>query len=203
MLKPDIVAPGDGIISLRRPLGTLELTSPFNVVSPSSYIRNPGLFTTSSYFQMSGTSMAAPVVAGAAALLLQANPGLNPDTVKARLMLSADKWVGAGGEVDPCTYGAGSLNIPAAIASDFLPLEPAISPTLRRELDGSSLTLLFGDRVAGTKAIWGSKTGQNSGSVWGTKAVWGSSTIWGSPFWLDNTLSRLFDVVALPRLLPD
>ena len=61
--------------------------------------------------------MAAPVVAGAAALLLQADPTLTPDTVKARLMLSADKWADPDGTGDALTYGAGYLNIPAALAS--------------------------------------------------------------------------------------
>ena len=30
-------------------------------------------------------------------------------------MLSADKWADAQGNSDPCTYGAGYLNIPAAL----------------------------------------------------------------------------------------
>ena len=35
---------------------------------------------------MGGTSMASPVVAGAAALMLQARPDLNPDQVKALIV---------------------------------------------------------------------------------------------------------------------
>ena len=42
------------------------------------------------YFRMSGTSMAAPVVAGAALLLMQSNPNLNPDQVKYRLKATAN-----------------------------------------------------------------------------------------------------------------
>ncbi len=43
----------------------------------------PGLST--NYFQMSGTSLSAPVVSGAVALMLQSNSKLSPDTVKAAI----------------------------------------------------------------------------------------------------------------------
>jgi serine protease AprX len=45
------------------------------------------------YVRMSGTSIAAPLVSGAAALLLAKNPILTPDAIKARLMKTARKNV--------------------------------------------------------------------------------------------------------------
>jgi serine protease AprX len=69
LAKPDVVAPGRKIISLR---------------SIGSYLDNllPDRRTDNSYFRLSGTSMAAPVVSGAVALMLQKTPGLKPDQIK-------------------------------------------------------------------------------------------------------------------------
>ncbi|MDI3328332.1 MAG: S8 family peptidase [Alicyclobacillaceae bacterium] len=74
--KPDLVAPGVGIISLRAPGSFLDK------VMKSSRVGTD-------YFQMSGTSMAAPIVAGAVALLLEKNPQWTPDQVKSALMRAA------------------------------------------------------------------------------------------------------------------
>ncbi|HEX2915581.1 MAG TPA: S8 family peptidase [Chloroflexia bacterium] len=75
--KPDLVAPGTNIVSVSAGGGTvLAREHPLNVVG-------------SNYFKMSGTSVAAPVVAGTVALMLEANPALNPDQVKYRLKSTA------------------------------------------------------------------------------------------------------------------
>jgi len=64
------------------------------------------------YFKMSGTSMAAPVVAGAAALLLQDEPNLSPDQVKYRLIATANtNW----GGYNPAVGGAPYLDVYAAV----------------------------------------------------------------------------------------
>ena len=74
--KPEIIAPGTDIISI---LGPNDWISEH----PDRVVLN------GEYFRLSGTSMAAPMVTGAVALLLQDEPDLTPDQVKYRLMNSA------------------------------------------------------------------------------------------------------------------
>ncbi len=75
--KPDLVAPGTNIISLSGG----ERTRIVRDHSDHQVGKH--------YFRMSGTSMASAVTSGAVALLLQAQPELNPDQVKYRLMHTA------------------------------------------------------------------------------------------------------------------
>src|SRR4029077_6369581 len=89
IVKPDLVAPGNNIASLLSPGSTLDSKHPSGEVSPVSYGGNGK----KQYFVLSGTSMATPVLSGAAALLLQQNSALTPDQVKARLMKTADKML--------------------------------------------------------------------------------------------------------------
>ena len=100
-LKPDLVAPGSNIVSL------LSARNSGLAQQHADHIVNDA------YFRMSGTSMAAPMVAGAAALLLQREPQLTPDQVKFRLLRTAarDRWPG----YTVSKAGAGYLDVYAAL----------------------------------------------------------------------------------------
>ena len=79
--KPDIVAPGTGVVSLSDPSSRLYKTMfSYTVDGTVSTPYRP-------YLSLSGTSMAAPVVSGTVALMIQANPGLTPNLVKAALQV--------------------------------------------------------------------------------------------------------------------
>ena len=199
VLKPDIIAPGNKVISVAASNCVL-FHSGYGVNQiPQSYYTGAvqGVDISTRYFRLSGTSMAAPVVAGAAALLLQASPNLTPDTVKARLMASADKWNAPDGTPDPCTYGAGYLNIPAALKSTLTATRPALSPALVRDANGN----VFLDTtkiVSGSHVIWGSTGLTDLHIIWGSTALTASSVsnafsgtaashvIWGSSVWGDQ-----------------
>jgi serine protease AprX len=89
-VKPDIVAPGNLVHSLLAAGSTLSAEYPLDIVPASVYML-PGYSPPPEYFELSGTSMATPVVSGAPAILIQNEPNLTPDTVKARLMKTASK----------------------------------------------------------------------------------------------------------------
>ncbi len=199
VLKPDIVAPGNKVISVLADGCTLFNWGPSvgDGLPMSQYASTNWNGMSRNYFVLSGTSMATPVVAGAAALLLQASPNLTPDTVKARLMASADKWLDPSGNADPLTYGAGYLDIPAALASTVTPTKSALSPQLT--LSGSG-TITISTNVIGSVNVWGSKAITGVSTVYGSKAVTGVntlamskavtgvSTIYSSSVWSDKTI---------------
>ena len=83
--KPEIFAPGQDIISV------LSKDSPWGTDYPDRVVIIDGK---TEYFRISGTSMATPMVSGAVALLLQAEPDLTPDQVKYRVM-NAKNWAGS------------------------------------------------------------------------------------------------------------
>ena len=96
--RADVVAPGRSVVSLRVPGSFVDLNHPEGL-EPDGLLRG------------SGTSQASAVVGGSAALLLQAQPSLTPDQVKAQLKKTAMSLPLA----DPVTQGAGQLSIKRAI----------------------------------------------------------------------------------------
>jgi serine protease AprX len=161
--KPDLVAPGTNIIStLASPKAILALAHPGNVV---------GTY----YFRMSGTSMAAPMVAGAAALVLQSNPALTPDQVKYRLLATAQPFA------TPAQAGAGELNVYAAVngtatasANTSLTLSNLVAPGTGTQ--STTWNSVNWNSVNWTSVNW---TSVNWNSVNWTSVNWNSVDYWG------------------------
>ncbi len=100
--KPDISAPGQGIASAMS-----------STISPavSSFLIEPGRM----YFIDQGTSMAAPHIAGGAALLLEANPNLTAAQIKTFLTSSANTE--SNSSVPDYTFGYGKADLLQAMAT--------------------------------------------------------------------------------------
>ena len=160
-VKPDIVAPGYAVTSLEAPGSYLLLAYPHLEVEPG-------------YLHLSGTSMAAPVVAGAAALVLDANPELAAHTVKALLQFTAQRVPG----VDPLTQGSGAVNVAGAVrlAARVDPSRPLNGYWLR----GKYLPDAF-DELFGETAYWGKET------FWGRQSMTGDWAYVHLPNWEDDS----------------
>jgi serine protease AprX len=204
VVKPDMVAPGNDIVSLAAPGATLEASYPAELVT--------GTDGNSDYFTLSGTSMATPAVAGAAALLLQEQSALTPDQVKARLMKTAYKMLMFSSSAyvphlfmsflsfyDLFSVGSGLLNVQSAVANnDLAPatIGSALSPSVVYNPLTHTISLVEGNStVASTSVVWGSSVVWGTSVVWGASLVNGTSVVWGASVpWNDNTLSA-FSVV--------
>nr|MBV6630239.1 S8 family peptidase [Oceanococcus sp. HetDA_MAG_MS8] len=107
-VKPDLVAPGDRILGAAHPRSTLAQSN-----GGAGEVR-------SGVYALSGTSQAAAITSGVAALLLQAQPHLTPDDVKCKLIATARAAVNPNGEAAISVFqqGAGLLDAEAALVSD-------------------------------------------------------------------------------------
>jgi serine protease AprX len=186
IVKPDVVAPGNLLVSTETPSTTLYASEPSNLVPNSYYMFGGSSAPSTSYFSLSGTSMAAGIVSGMVADLLDANPRLTPDQVKARLMRTASKDFPKSSSVydtvtgntyvsqyDLFTVGAGYVDLAAALASTDAFYGTAMSPTA--VFDAQYNFRLARDRSSG----W-----QNSGP-WSAPFVYGPSQFnsGGSVMW--------------------
>jgi subtilisin family serine protease len=154
-MKPDLLAPGVGIESLADPVSTLFTAYPEARISGSVDTASPP------YLSLTGTSMAAPVVAGTIALMLEANPSLTPNLVKAILHYTAERRT----RIEIAAQGAGFLNARGAVqlAATLAGSEAAINdPTTW------SRQILWGNqRIRGGVLT-------TDGTAWGEDVTWGA-----------------------------
>jgi serine protease AprX len=150
--KPDLGAPGRSLVGPVPTLSTMPLEHPERV-------------TSSGYMWMSGTSFSAPVVSGAAALILAKNPNWTPDKVKGALMYTA-RPTAAG-----MALGVGELNAKAAF--DVLsPPNPNLGLNQFVGPDGTG-------GVAFDSASWANSA--NASASW-NQASWNQAS-WANASW--------------------
>jgi subtilisin family serine protease len=180
--NPDLVAPGKSIVSLRAPGSLID-------------VENPGarVGDTPRFFRGSGTSQAAAVVSGAAALLIQQRPSITPDQLKALLMRTARELP----EADARGQGAGMIDLKEAkgkrtpLAVQTWPLATGVGSL---DLSRGSARLDDGTGVlAGEQDIFGT---QWDGVRWSTtslaEATWAggewNGVRWSGDSWDDGWL---------------
>ena len=105
---PDVVAPGVKIISAEAPLSSISKQKRYK----GDFFDFPG---DADYIPLSGTSMSAPVVSGALAILKQAYPFLTPETARIALIEGA-RMLTNDIDDDFLKSGAGIINISASLA---------------------------------------------------------------------------------------
>jgi serine protease AprX len=161
LVKPDVVAPGNKIIDAQAPGNLLVQQNPTLDANVSGSAAREQMY-------LSGTSMATPVVSGAAALMLQANPNLTPNLVKALLMYTAQQLPG----FNTFEQGAGEVNLEGAMR---------LARLVRTDLSSST--------PAGTSMLTGSY-----GSAQTTVAGW--SFNWAQGVILDQTFATGTNLVT-------
>ena len=189
--KPELVAPGRQMVGPIPPRSTLALEHPERLLG-------------NRYMRLSGTSFAAPVVAGTAANLLALHPSWTPDAVKGALMVSARPIPGAG-----LRDGGGRLDAGAA-AQVTRPPNPNLA--LRR--------FLVPDPMGGSIPVFDAASWESTAradaswdSVSWTDASWDSASwplaswsdaSWDSVSWTDVSWSDVsWDSVSWSELLVD
>ena len=175
--KPDLVAPGVGIESITDPLSALFAGLPTLLLDGP----RPSLFKP--YISLTGTSMAAPVVSATVALMLEANPSLTPNAVKAILQYTAQTRP----NTSPLAQGAGFVNAKGALRLARFFAHPQTGPL------GQPTDTIAGQSISWAKhLIWGNYlvTGGvplPGANAWATNVVWGEThtpsgalVVWGA-----------------------
>jgi serine protease AprX len=159
--KPDLVAPGVGIESLADAGSTLFATK------PTARLWGTVATATEPYLSLTGTSMASPVVSGTIALMLQANPTLTPNLVKAILQYTAESKR----RYDGLTQGGGFLNARGAVElARSLASGESIATSHQSDPTRWSRHIVWGNHRLGNGLI------EATATAWRTDVVWGAPT---------------------------
>jgi serine protease AprX len=180
LAKPDVLAPGAHIVT---------------TLAPGSYFAGqcPSCVIGGSYFQVSGTSLAAPIVAGIAADLIAAHPDWTPNQIKGAIVNTATS-VDGGSEVNAWNAlwaGGGQLSANQGLTPSTL-IDPStgdIDYSTASWSTASWSTATDSQTASWSTASWScldcsadTESGSGDGSTDPTTASWstlGWTTMWG------------------------
>ncbi len=174
--NPDLVAPGKSIQGLRVPGSYIDVNHPEGRLSDR-------------YFRGSGTSQAAAIVSGAAALVIQQRPGIQPDELKALLMATADPLPAA----DVRGQGSGLLSLDAALKAPTTPSVQAwqqSTGTGSLELARGGMHLVLdGVPLDGERDIFGAPFDSTAMAAATSAGTTWSGGVWNGSAWTGNEWS--------------
>lgn len=178
--KPDLVAPGDDVISDIPKGSTLYASYPDMRVSGSR----------GQYSRLSGTSMSAGVTSGAVAVLLEAararqaceSVTVPPNLVKAVLQYTAIPVPQDTGElVDFLAEGTGALNGGGAVAAlSAIDFSMPAGTTWASAVPSPFSTYANQDYAWSQNIVWGGYRVSQTDALWTHNIVWGTNIVWGS-----------------------
>jgi serine protease AprX len=168
--KPDLVAPGVNIES------TADPSSALFAANSSSRLWGAVKSGTEPYMSLTGTSMAAPIVTGAIALMLEANAALTPNAVKAILEFTAEARRG----YDHLTQGAGFLNARGAVELARAFSGAGFPPELSSDPVRWSRHIIWGNRRVAGGMLGARANAWKLGVTWGdARTARGEVITWG------------------------
>ncbi len=174
--KPDVLAPGARLVS------TIPAGSEYTELCPTCIVDGQ-------YFRVGGTSMAAGVVSGAVADLLEARPYLSPDQVKTQLMYrsrpvyksqASSTLVDASGASLPGNVTTASTVIGAEIALDKALFESVPYRSVNSGLTPNSMLNRYTGQIDWNRASWSRASWSNA--VAALRASW-SRASWSRASW--------------------
>jgi serine protease AprX len=179
--NPDLVAPGKSLQGLRVPGSYIDVNHPEGRIDER-------------YFRGSGTSQAAAIVSGAAALVIQQRPGITPDELKALLMATAQPLPAA----DTRGQGSGLLSLRTTLRAPTVPSvqswQPATGTGSLELARGGKHLVLDGVPLDGERDIFGAPfdsaamaAATLSQTTW-SGGVWNGSA-WTGDGWSGNEWS--------------
>jgi serine protease AprX len=189
-VKPDLVAPGGHVWG-------------FMATYQKIAVDHPTFMNNGDFFTMSGTSQAAAVVSGVAALVLNGNPGLTPDQVKCRIIASGKPAVNADGSLaySVLQQGTGLVDAKDAVygntnncANQGLNIAADLNGTqhymgrVRQQADGTFKVTSPNGYLWDAGYLW------DNGYLWDAGYLWDNGYLWENGYLWSNATPYTSDI---------
>jgi subtilisin family serine protease len=181
-VKPDLVAPGGHVWG-------------FMATYQKIAVEHPTFMNNGDFFTMSGTSQAAALVSGVAALVISTNHGLTPDQVKCRIIASGKPALTENGQLaySVLQQGTGLVDAKAAVygtqnscANQGLNIAADLAGTqhfrgrVTQRQDGTFAVTSPNGQLWDQGYLWSSSYLWQQGYLWSSSYLWQQGYLWSS-----------------------